>query len=379
MGDISVLTQAGCRTRQERLRALLERHGLDATILYDKNEIFYFTGFLIPDFLAQPAAFYFEAGGVSLLVCATDEGEALVDERLTYEPHLLYTRNQNIVRQIAALLGQRLAGRSVRRIGWRVEALPRAIGNVIDRVIAPDEWVEIDDDVADMERAKDPDEIELIRTSIACNLAAYGAAEQEIGPRVSELAVLQAGQRSAILRAGEQVYHSGDYRAGEFGGFARPVPIHEGDLYIIDAWTEYRSYWSDMARTFAVTTATPLQREVYDHIANILRDVGGQLKPGMHGTDVWKWVDGRIREHPMFRETGLIHHAGHGVGLRAHEGPDLNRDRGEELRPGDVVSVEPGAYAPELRPGFRLENMFLITETGCELLSEYPLSLERQV
>ena len=39
MGDISVLTQAGCRTRQERLRALLERHGLDATILYDKNEM----------------------------------------------------------------------------------------------------------------------------------------------------------------------------------------------------------------------------------------------------------------------------------------------------------------------------------------------------
>ena len=224
-------------------------------------------------------------------MCATEEGEALVDERLTYEPHLLYTRNLDLVRQISALLEQRLAGRSIRRIGWRVEALPRAIGIAIDAAIGPDEWVAIDDDIADMERAKDPDEIELIRTSIACNLAAYGAAELEIAPRVSELAVLQAGQRSAILRAGEQVFHSGDYRAGEFGGFARPVPIHEGDLYIIDAWTEYRSYWSDMARTFAITTATPLQREVYDHIANILRDVGSQLKPGVHGTDIWKWVD----------------------------------------------------------------------------------------
>jgi Xaa-Pro aminopeptidase len=379
MGHSKVLTQSGCQLRQDRFRALLERRGLDAAILFDANEIFYLTGFLISDFLAQPALLYIEADGSSFLVCATDEGEALVDERLTYEPHLLYTRNLNLIRQIAAVLERRLAGRSVRRIGWRAEALPRMIGLAIDATIAPDEWVAIDDDIADMERAKDPDEIELIRTSIACNLAAYGAAELEIAPRVSELAVLQAGQRSAILRAGEQVFHSGDYRAGEFGGFARPVPIHEGDLYIIDAWTEYRSYWSDMARTFAVTTATPLQREVYDHIAHILLDVEGQLKPGVHGTDIWKWVDGRIREHPMFRETGLIHHAGHGVGLRAHEGPDLNRDRGEELRPGDVVSVEPGAYAPELRPGFRLENMFLITETGCELLSEYPLSLERQV
>lgn len=97
----------------------------------------------------------------------------------------------------------------------------------------------------------------------------------------------------------------------------------------------------------------------------------------MHGTEVWKWVDARLREHPVLRERGLVHHAGHGVGLRAHEGPDLNRDRGAELIPGDVVSVEPGAYGEDLRPGFRLENMFLITETGCELLSDYPLSLDR--
>ena len=96
-----------------------------------------------------------------------------------------------------------------------------------------------------------------------------------------------------------------------------------------------------------------------------------------NGTAIWTWVDGRIREHPHLREIGLTHHGGHGVGLRAHEGPDLNRDRDDILRPGDVVSVEPGAYTPELRAGIRLENTFLITETGCELLSEYPLSLER--
>jgi Xaa-Pro aminopeptidase len=134
-----------------------------------------------------------------------------------------------------------------------------------------------------------------------------------------------------------------------------------------------------MCRTFAIEKVTPLQREVYAHIAEILVDVEGKLKPGVHGTDIWKWVDGRIREHPLLRDIGLTHHAGHGVGLRSHEGPDLNRDRGSELRPGDVVSVEPGAYMPELRPGFRLENMFLITETGCELLSDYPLSLDRNL
>jgi len=359
-----------------RFRALLSSRGLDAAILYDPNEIYYLTGFLIPDWLAHPAALYLETDGLTILICEREDGEALVDERLLYEPHLLYTRNPDLVRRIAAQLRQRLAGRPVRRIGWREEAMPRALGVAIDDAVHPDEWIAIDDDVAEMERAKDPDEIELIRESIACTLAAYDAAQTAISPRVSELIVLQAGQRSATLRAGEQVFHSGDYRAGEFGGSARNMVLDAEDLYIIDAWTHYRGYWSDMARTFAIGEVTPLQREVYRHMANILREVGGQLKPGVPGTEIWAWIDRRIREHPRLRDVGLPHHAGHGVGLRAHELPDLNRDRGSELRPGDVVSVEPGSYLPELRPGFRLENMFLITETGSELLSEYPLSLE---
>ena len=373
-----MLTLAGCQSRQERFRALLANRGLDAAVLFDANEIYYFTGFPIPDWMAHPTALYLETNGISILVCQSDERDALVDERLVYEPHLLYTRNLDQVRQIAALLRRRLSGLSASRIGWREEGLPRAVGVAIDQAVSPDEWVGIDDDIADLERKKDPDEIELIRTSIACTMAAYDAAQMTMSERTTELVVLQAGQRSAILRAGEQVFHSGDYRAGAFGGSARDVPVGADHLYIIDAWTEYRSYWSDMARTFAISEPSPLQREVYGHIADILREVEGQLKPGVRGTDIWTWMDGRIRQHPHLREAGLIHHAGHGVGLRAHEGPDLNRDRGPELRPGDVIAVEPGAYTAELRPGFRLENMFLITETGCELLSEYPLSLDRQ-
>jgi Xaa-Pro aminopeptidase len=230
-----------------------------------------------------------------------------------------------------------------------------------------------------MERSKDPDEIECLRDAIACNLAAYDAAQLAIAPRVTELVILQSAQLSATLRAGQQVYHSGDYRAGEFGGPARDHALSADVLYIIDAWTQIHGYWSDLCRTFAIGSPTALQTEVYDHLKDILLSVPEQLKPEVHGTDIWRWMDGRIREHPHLRETGLTHHAGHGVGLRAHEGPDLNRDRDDILRAGDVVSVEPGAYSPELRAGIRLENTLLITDTGCELLSEYPLSLVRQV
>ena len=374
---------AGCLVRQERLRALLSNLGLDAAVFHDANEIQYFTGHLSPDVLGDlathPAVLFVETNGRSLLISDSDVGEALVDERVSYEPHLLHTRNGDLLRQAAAILRSCLGGKSLARIGWRAEGLPHVIATAIAETVAPDEWVAIDEQIADMERRKDPDEVETLQEAIACNLAAYDAAQLAIAPRVTELVILQAAQLSATLRAGQQVYHSGDYRAGEFGGPARDRALVKHELYIIDAWTQYCGYWSDLCRTFAIDEPTNVQCEVYGHIKDILLSVPEQLNPGMHGTDIWTWMDGRIREHPHLRETGLTHHAGHGVGLRAHEGPDLNRDRGDVLRAGDVVSVEPGAYTPELRAGIRLENTFLITETGCELLSNYPLSLERQV
>jgi Xaa-Pro aminopeptidase len=379
LGESAVLTQAGCQARQDRLQALLERRGLDAAVFTDQNEIYYFTGFLIQDWLQFPTVFLFDSSGRSLFVSQTDVEDACATERLTYQPHTLFTRNADVLRQAADLLRtQTTIGRAA-RIGYQQESLPKTIGDAISQSLHPDEWIAIDDDIAHLERSKDPDEIELIRTSIACTLAAYDSAQMTIAPRVSELVVLTHAQRSAKLRAGEQVFHYGDYRAGEFGGPARDQLISEDTLYVIDAWTHYRGYWSDLCRTFQIGDPTELQCEVYEHMAEILTDVEGQLRPGVHGTDIWTWVDRRIRQHPHLRDVGLPHHAGHGVGLRCHEGPDLNRDRGSELRPGDVVSVEPGSYTEELRPGFRLENMFLITETGCELLSNYPLSLDRQI
>ena len=80
---------------------------------------------------------------------------------------------------------------------------------------------------------------------IACTMAADHAAQDlPLPPGSANLLVLSAGQRSANLRAGEGVLHSGDYRAGEIGGPARARQIESDDLYIIDAWLHVHGYWS---------------------------------------------------------------------------------------------------------------------------------------
>jgi Xaa-Pro aminopeptidase len=227
-----------------------------------------------------------------------------------------------------------------------------------------------------MQQQKDDDEVEVIRACVRANLAAYEAVAATISPGVNELEVLAAGRRGAILGAGEKAFHDGDYQSGSYNGPARDRTIERGELYIVDAWTRYRGYWTDMSRTFAVgSSPTDTQQKLFDHIRGIQRKLPKILRPGVDGREVYRQVDELIREHPPLAKDGLIHHAGHAIGLRVHEMPDLNPNRGGTLQPGNVVCVEPGGYFIAARHGVRLENMYLITKDGCEDLSPGDIEL----
>ncbi len=371
-----MLTTIGCLGRQGRLRQALAERNIDAAVISDPLEIYYFTGLLLPKTPHVLRALLWIDAATAWLIAPMDMGIAGVDEQLPYEWSHNFTTSADWTRSINALAAARLSGVTARRIGWQAELLPHLLGKTIDSAVHPDEWIAIDDLITGMEARKDPDEIELIRRSIAINTAAYRAAQAAIQPGANELDVLLAAQAAATHEAGEIVWHGGDYQSGTKGGWARNRNIEAGELYIVDAWTYYHGYWSDMSRTFVVgDTITPLQQSLFDHLKAIHEIVPGLLKPGIDGTEVWQALDARIREFPALTNVGLTHHAGHALGLRAHEMPDLNPDRGGLLEVGNVVSVEPGGYSDEARVGARLENMYLITENGVENLSVFPMSL----
>lgn len=234
----------------------------------------------------------------------------------------------------------------------------------------------IDQMLAEMQACKDPDEIEVLRRSVSANLGAYDAIREAIQPGVLEIDVLAAGYGGAMRAAGEKVLHDGDYRSGQFNGPARCRPIQAGELYIVDAWTCYRGYWSDMSRTFVVGRhATDVQLALFEHIKWVLAEVGKLLRPGLDGKEVFRALDEMLRLHRPLADVGLTHHGGHAIGLRAHEMPDVNAARGGIIQPGNVLCIEPGGYFQEARAGVRLENMYLITEHGCENLCGDELNL----
>ncbi len=157
-------------------------------------------------------------------------------------------------------------------------------------------------------------------------------------------------------------------------------PLQAGEPIIIDIFPRDKStkYHSDMTRTFCKGEPTETAKEWYELTEAALDAALAAVEAGATGADVHAaacevYEDADL---PTFRtdpttEVGFIHSTGHGVGLDVHEKPGLN-PRGEELQPGQVITVEPGLYDPDVG-GIRIEDIVFVTEDGYENITEYPI------
>lgn len=373
-----MLSQAACRVRQNRFLESLQEAGLAGALISDPRDIYYFTG-LWTEYKVQhlPSLLFLWAGQRSWMGTWKQEGQALVDQRDTYPASLLATMNPDNHRRLARLaeaFAKRHRGR-FGPMGFQAESGPKFVVDAFLREAGATAATPIDDLLARLQLIKDADEIAAIRAAQHVNLVAYQRAFEFIEPGRNELEVLAECQKAALAAAGKPVYFGGDFQCGTDGGPARDRVIPEGEFYIIDAQVDLDGYWSDLSRAWVVGgQPTDLQQSVYDHLARILIDVPKMVWPGKRCSEFFRELDERMREHPHLADIGLIHHGGHGIGLRAHEGPDISSEREATFEVGCTFTVEPGAYTPELRGGIRLENNFLLTEAGVDMLSDFPLT-----
>jgi Xaa-Pro aminopeptidase len=141
--------------------------------------------------------------------------------------------------------------------------------------------------------------------------------------------------------------------------------------------------FADMTRVFVVGTPSDEVQEWHRLCLEALERSVAAVRPGVPGSELHK-ISCEIFErqgYPTLRskqpgevlQDGFYHALGHGVGLEVHEEPTLGRAPGE-LVAGDVIAVEPGLYRNGYG-GCRLEDLVLVTETGGEVLTDYPYDL----
>ena len=275
--------------------------------------------------------------------------------------------------RLTQVLADLLGGEGVATLG--VEAATMTVAQLHDmRRALPDVKLQPSDNLVEsMRRCKEPEEIAALKEAVRIGDEAFtwaldrivvGMAERELALDL-EIWMRKAGADEVsfppIVGSGPQsahIHHTPTDRAFE-----------KGDLVLLDFGCRVRGYCSDLTRTVGVGPISDERRDVYRTVLEAQRAGIEAVRAGVAAAE----VDAAARR--VIADAGLGdrfgHGLGHGVGLEVHEAPTLKGISDDELRAGDVVTIEPGVYVPG-DAGIRIEDCVLVTETGAEVLGAAP-------
>ena len=209
---------------------------------------------------------------------------------------------------------------------------------------------------------------------------AYEVARESAKPGKTELDLFRVMNESYYGEKAKSEYWqnsiiSGDFVSGKrslkIGGLPERRKLLKGDTIIMDIQTMSNYYWADTARTFVIGSPSQEQKEVFEVLMNAKHAAEKILRPGSTGSQIYNSVSQVIEEAGFGK---LPHHAGHGVGMDGQEAPFFIPNSQDPIEEGDIVAVEPGIYARN-GGGMRIEDNYIITNSGFRKTSHYPMSL----
>jgi len=369
----------------ERMRA----QGIDALYLASSANIAYITNFFfIPT--ERPIAAILLEGGETVMFVPRLEVEHV--ERYAYvdrvEYYLEYPDERHPMYVLSDLM--RSLGLEGKTIGFDVDGYGHVFGYRgprLSEVFKDARYVYARDLIEELRMVKSEEEIRLLRESAKWATLAHrllqeytrpGLLEDEVSLRASTEATL------AMARALRGIYRPGNGARAGFRGqvgthsyYPHSLTIHaiikRGDVLVTGATASISGYGAELERTMIVGEPTAEQERYFKLMVEAQNTALENIRAGVKCGD----VDRAVRR--FFKERGLMeywrHHTGHGIGLEYHEAPFLDVGDDRVLKPGMVVTVEPGIYVKGLG-GFRHSDTVVVTEDGYEMLTYYPRDLE---
>ena len=354
------------------ISAALEAENLDAVLLTGEANRFYATGFFTPG--ADATALVTRKDAVFFTDARYTEAAA---RRLDGAELREVKPGKGLMDQLKELVFLK----GIRRLGIEDAVMPvqsfRRLEKALDEEGHPPcELAGASEPILKLRQTKDPEELQAMEAAQGIAERALEDILKELRPGVTEKEIAARLQYLMLHYGASDMSFDPIVVSGPNGSLPHGVPsekeIRSGEFVTMDFGCIYGGYCSDMTRTVAVGQPTEEMVKVYDLVLKAQLAGIAASRAGVRGKD----IDAAARK--IIEKGGYGEYFGHGyghsVGIEIHESPNANTRDETPMPVGAAVSAEPGIYLPG-RFGVRIEDVVIMEEGGCRVITEAPKEL----
>jgi len=351
--------------RRQRLCRLLRQADLATLLVTDVTNVTYLTGF---------------TGDASYLLVTPDGPIVLSDRRFTTQledecPGLnLEIRGPGTT--MLELVAKVVRRARLARIGVEADSMSVGLFDALGQRLLKVAWVRTSGLVERLRMIKDREETRRIRRAAWQARRGFEVVRASLRPEQTEAQVAAALENQLRLFGAKGVGFPSIVAVGPRSALPHASPtsarIGASDFTLFDWGANEGLYVSDLTRIVVTGRISPKLQRIYGVVLNAQTAAIAAVRPGATCAEV-DAVARRVISRAGYG-SAFGHGLGHGIGLQVHEAPRLAGGQDTVLRPGMVVTVEPGIYLPGWG-GVRIEDDVLVTRTGFRVLTNAPRHL----
>jgi Xaa-Pro dipeptidase len=344
---------------------------IDAIVSCSPENFAYVTGFMSP---TQPlmrwrhAIAVVTADGKAALVVVDMEATTIRAKVGTSTDIAVWHEFKYDAMAVLAGVIERL-GLAGSRIGIEFDYLPAGDSAALGRLLPQARFVPAQALLARLRQCKTRSEIELLRRLSRIADRAIADAYGAVKAGATEMDLAAALTRS-VYEQGAEYFKLMIVATGERSVFPNVGPtqrqLRRGDVCRVEIFPMIGGYHAGVCRTAVIETAPLDATNIWANLTACKHMLLEAIKPGASTRAIYDMYLAKTEVLKLPR----ISFIGHGIGLHLHEDPYLGPTEDQPLEPGMVLGVEPLIYETGFGFGLQNKDMVLVTETGCELLSD---------
>jgi Xaa-Pro aminopeptidase len=344
--------------RRDKILARLKQENLDGLLVSSAANISYLVNARSRD---------------AYLLVSPKEAVYFTDSRYTLEAEK-FLKNISLIKTNGSVF-KSIADHSLklglRRLGFEGRFLPYAeYRKIKERLKGKAVLVSTHGLIEELRQIKEPQELAKIREAVAITAKAVKFLPKILSAGRREIEIAAELERFIRFAGASGAAFEIIVAAGANSCLPHHIPggkrLQNNQPVLVDFGVDYAGYKSDLTRVFFLGKINSLERKIYQLVLDAQLRALKEIKAEVAAKEIDAAGRGFIASEGYGEFFG--HNLGHGIGLEIHEQPTIGRNEEVKLSAGMVFTVEPAIYLPK-KFGIRIEDMVVVSEKGCEVLS----------